>query len=231
MWPDPAAGAPGTLNEVQPLGRGPRDRRIPGTLQWGICGRGVASSAHAPSPAREGWGRGPPRAISCTVVPPPYLPLAGGGKDIAQNGFTITKDDDADHQQRRALVGDAVEALGARVAVLGEILDPLRHLAVHRRHRQHEHELRMQPVLPAEADIAEGEPEPEDPGDDHRRRHDRLEQPPLHHLEGLGLRRAGRGLAMIDHQPAQIEQPRHPGDDGEHMKRLQPEIHGRCFSP
>jgi len=39
------------------------------------------------------------------------------------------------------------------------------------------------------------------PGHDHRRVHDRLQQPPFHHLERLGLLRAGLRLAMIDEQP------------------------------
>src|SRR6266851_6898148 len=70
-----------------------------------------------------------------------------------------------------------------------------------------------------------GEVKPREPGYDHRRVDDRLQQPPFHHLERLGLLRSGFGFAMIDEQSRQIEHARHPCDDGDHMQRLDPLIH------
>jgi len=46
----------------------------------------------------------------------------------------------------------------------------------------------------------------------------------LHCLESLRLP-AWAGASVIDKEPRQIEQPRHPGDYGDHMQSFDPRIH------
>ena len=67
---------------------------------------------------------------------------------------------------------------------------------------------------------APGEVKPSQPGDDHRRIDDSLQQPAFHDFEGFGLLRADLGIAVIDKQPRQIEHSGHPCDDRDHMQCL-----------
>src|ERR1700737_1855307 len=64
-----------------------------------------------------------------------------------------------------------------------------------------------------------------EPGHDHCRIDDGLEQPSFHHLERLGLLRSDRRLAMIDEQPRQIEHAGHPRDDRNDGQRFDPFVH------
>src|SRR5208283_407687 len=75
----------------------------------------------------------------------------------------------------------------------------------------------------------EGEPKTRRPGDEHRRYHDEAQQPALHRLEHLRLR-ARTDASVIDEEPRQVQKPRHPGDDGDHMQRLDPEMHQGLLS-
>ena len=75
------------------------------------------------------------------------------------------------------------------------------------------------------------EPGPRDPDNSHRRVHDVAQQPALHHLERLGLLGARHRRGVVDEQPRQIQQSRHPGDDGDDVQGLDPKIHAALTPP
>ena len=97
---------------------------------------------------------------------------------------------DGDHQHRRHLVPPTVIAGRARIAVGLELLAPAAVEVMDDGKARRERELHLPPAgVPPLA--LPGEREAEDPDADHRRIHDAAIKPPLHHLEGLALRRPG----------------------------------------
>ena len=140
------------------------------------------------------------------------------------------QDHDADHQQRRHLVGDADRTAGA--ARCG----PRRSPCARRpsawwidRSAAHQRELGPQPA------VVDACPAP------------RPASGPVTHttiIAGFMMKRSRRcsitlkvsdclepfsAVAVIDEQPRQIEQPRHPRDDGDHVQRLQPKQHAQSY--
>ena len=140
-------------------------------------------------------------------------------------GLDHCKHDDPDHEHGRHLVGPAVEALGMPVLVLLEVMAPAREQAMVARERRQKPKLRIDPALAPVDDAGQGhERDAEREREDHRRVDDGPEETPFHQLEALGLRGAGRHLAMIDIQTGQVEHPRHPGDHRDDVSGLEPEI-------
>lgn len=82
-------------------------------------------------------------------------------------------------------------------------------------------------VKPASAQplAFEQQEDTDDPGDQHRRHHDEVEQPALHRLQRFRHLRLGLGHCVVDEQPGQIEHAGHPGDDGDDMQSFQPQVH------
>src|SRR5215204_346364 len=113
------------------------------------------------------------------------------------------EDHDADHEHRRHLVPEPVEAGGTGVAVLGEVFEPAYILSVQGGHGDNQGELAVKPARLPPA-TGEDEVEAEDPARDHGRVDDRLEEPLLHDLEGLRAHRALLGVGVIDEEPRQI---------------------------
>ena len=134
------------------------------------------------------------------------------------------EDHDADHQQGRHFVHDAEEALGLPVAVLGKRAAPAGHHHMGAGQADHEGQLGVNPAHLEPARIQHQQRDAEDPGRYHRRVHDGTQQPALHHLEGFRSFRTDRDVAVVDEQPRQIQQPRHPGDDADDVKRLDPVV-------
>src|ERR1700741_4798821 len=66
----------------------------------------------------------------------------------------------------------------------------------------------------------------DDPGHDHRRHHDVVEQSIFHGLECFQQLRAGLRHGVINEQARQIEHARHPGYDSDDMQGFEPEVHG-----
>ncbi len=96
--------------------------------------------------------------------------------------------------------------------------------------RQHRGELRINPQVrpPRDDPGRRDEREAERPGRDHRRIRDQTKQLELHRLEHLGhLAGPPAALGVVDKDPRQVEQPRHPGDHGHDMQRLGPGISRR----
>ena len=79
----------------------------------------------------------------------------------------------------------------------------------------------MEPAVPRPVDRAgKGQDQAENPARKHCWRGDVSEEPPLHHLERLGLLGPSLAACVIDKKPRQVEQPRHPGDDRDDVEGL-----------
>src|SRR5579871_133669 len=164
---------------------------------------------------------------------PQYISAADSLQGAPSAKFTLKwlhdyQDDNADHQNGRYLIDDSIEFLAAGIPVLGKLAHIPGVKPVDYRHYQHQDELGVKPrrqVPAAEPD----QQQPEQPGRDHRRVDDGLQQPPFHHLEGLGLRRALWRLAVIDEQPRQIEHAGHPRNHRDDVRGLDPVIY--CVEP
>lgn len=92
-------------------------------------------------------------------------------------------------------------------------------------HRQHRGEFGMKPAR-AEPLALQKQNNADDPGHDHCRRHDEVEQPVFHGLERFRQLGARFRRRVIDEQPRQVEHARHPGDDRDDVQGFEPEIHG-----
>ena len=127
---------------------------------------------------------------------------------------------DSDHQHRRHLVPPAIIAGRSRVSVCLERLAPAPVEVMDAGQQQDQHDLRLEPARGPPV-AAPGQQQPQDPDRTLGRLHDRIDEPPLHDLEGLALLGTLLGIGVIDEQPGQIEEPRHPGDYRHDVERLQ----------
>src|SRR5690606_5134804 len=116
------------------------------------------------------------------------------------------RDHDANHDHRRHLVDRPIEPAAALVAVLRKRPAPATEKTMHTAEYDDQAGLQPNPAL-AEIDNAEpnGQPQPERPAGDHRRRGDAAVKPSLHHLEGFRLLRASWRRRVVDEQPWQVE--------------------------
>jgi bacterioferritin len=142
--------------------------------------------------------------------------LAGIPSGQYSERFHGHQDHDRDQEQRRHLVGDAVEACRPVVAALGKRAQTGLQPAVVAGQRDDQHELGVQP---ARLQIAGDQQQ--DPGAGHADGGHDVE-PALHHTEAP-VARLIADLAVVDEQPWQVEQPGKPGDDKDDVKGLDPE--------
>ena len=138
--------------------------------------------------------------------------------------------DDRDHQNGGQLIDYSIKSCGMPVLVLPEIVHPADQEAVQAREHKNKNDFCLEPTG-AQPTAGPGEPQTKSPGDDHRRIDDDLEKAPLHHLECLRLPRPRLGATVIDKQPRQIEHSRHPGDDSNDVKGLEPVVHHSNLPP
>src|SRR5271166_6750485 len=107
---------------------------------------------------------------------------------------------DAYHQDRRHLIDNAIKFPGMPVVVAGKVAHPAHQQSVHSREHEDEKNLCLQPTGSKPA-TGKAEPETQRPDHQHRWVGDDLEESAFHHLERLGLLRAGRSVTVVDEEP------------------------------
>jgi hypothetical protein len=135
-----------------------------------------------------------------------------------------------DHERRRGLVQYPIETGQPHIGILGESANAAREIAVQPSQAKNQNEFRLPPAVPPIfGQINERKPGQKD--EDHGRRDDGFEKPPLHHLERFRDVRAPWRIGVIDEQPGEIQHPRHPRDDGDDVQSLNPEDHAEFNAP
>ncbi len=112
------------------------------------------------------------------------------------------------------------------IGVAIELVPPAPQGAVIGGKQDHQNELGVKPAVlrPIDNPKVENQDEAEAPSRQHGGRGDGPKQPAFHHLEGLGLLGARLGERVIDIEPRQVKQPRHPGNHCDQVKRLYNQI-------
>ena len=126
---------------------------------------------------------------------------------------------DCNHRQRRELVDEPEKPRRMHVAIRVEGISPARERQVKCAQRHDEKKLCPDPPHPP-IDEARGarKHQAKHPSRDHRRRHNPPLEAAFHDFEGCRPVRAWRCHRVVNKEPRQVEQPRHPGNHADDVK-------------